>query len=73
MKLKKNNYLKKLILLIFLLIIVVSCEKENNDSYNQLNHWKVNDVSKNVLNNKTNFDSFIKKLDETKNLKSKTN
>lgn len=52
---------------------MVCCEKENNDNYNKLNHYKVKDISRNVLISKTNFESFIKKLNENKNLKSKTN
>ena len=70
---KKITTQKKIILLIFLLIIAVSCEKENHDNYSQPRHFNVKDISRNVLINNTNFESFLTNLNEIKNLKSKMN
>lgn len=75
MKKKKiilTNIFKISVLFFVISLLMWNCEKENYNSHEELQKWKVNDISRKSLESKTDFNFFLKNLNENKNLKSKS-
>ena len=69
MKNRKTNFIKLGILLFGISIFLLNCQKEETQTLNQQNLWKVNDITKNELDNKSEIKSFLQELKTKKNVK----
>jgi len=67
---KLSDFFKIGILFFGISLLLFNCEKEEKQSLNQGNLWKMQDISKNDLKNKVDFDSFLRELNQKKSLKS---
>lgn len=76
MKNKKTNFIKLGILFFGISFLLWNCENEEKAGVNSQKTWKMKDISKTELNNKIDFNSFIKTLKpkkRTSNLSKKQN
>lgn len=71
-KIKTFKIFKVAILFLIISLFLWNCEKEHKHIHKEVSNWKIIDISKKVLDNKTNFDSFLKKLKDKNRLKNKS-
>ncbi len=71
-EIKLTNIFKISILFFSISLLLWNCEKEIENNHDEIQKWKVNDIPRKTLESKTDFNIFLKNLNENKNLKSKS-